>query len=106
MIIRSIFTIPQTPRFAGFLEVDTDPNSERIQIFDRKTAVLKHHQRTLGGVIKIILPAEHAVDANLMCALLDDSGEFNGSIADSVKCVLVNLNDFDIKNPLPYEPPP
>lgn len=105
MLIRSILTSPKNPRFAAFLEVDTDPNSERIQVFDRKNADLKHHQRTLGGVIKAILPLKYSINPDLMCTLLDDDNEFNGAIIDNVQCIHVELNSFNKNTPQPYEPP-
>ena len=106
MVNFGIETQPHIFRPAAFLEVDTDINSERILIFDRRDAALEHHQRTLGGVIKAVLPVEYAFDANLTCTWLDDSAEFNGAIADSVQCIYVNLQSFNPNNPLPYEPPP
>lgn len=105
MLIRSILTSPKIPRFAAFLEVDTDPNSERIQVFDRKNADLKHHQRTFGGVIKAILPLEYSINPDLMCTLLDDDNEFNGAIMDNVQCIHIELNSFNKNTPQPYEPP-
>ena len=104
MIVTAIKTTPKALRFSAFLEVDTDTNSNRIQLFDRRTGVLCHHQRTLGGVIKSILPLEYSIVANITCVLLDDDNEFDGAVFDNVKCIQVDLSTFDPKNPLPYEP--
>lgn len=106
MLLKGITHNITSFRPAAYLEVDTDPKSERLQVFDRLTGEIKSHVLTQGGVVKIILAKEYAYEPNLMCTLLDDDEEYGGEIVDKVQCILIDLNSFDVNNPLPYEPPP
>lgn len=83
----------------AFLKVETDVNSERLQLFNRFTGELIWHQRTDGGeTVKRILPAKYIGQSNLLCVLFDDDLTYNAAVADGVTAQTIDLNNFDMTN--------
>lgn len=82
-----------------FLKVETDVNSERLQIFNRFTGEMIWHQRTDGGeTVKRILPAKYIDQNNLLCVLFDDDLTYNAAVVDGVTPQTIDLNNFDMAN--------
>lgn len=80
-----------------FLKVETDVNSERLQVFNRFTGELIWHQRTDGGeTVKRILPAQYIDQNNLLCVLFDDDLTYNAAVVDGVTPQTIDLNNFDM----------
>jgi len=101
----NIVHLPPAPTLVSFLEINTDPAAERLQILNRLTGELIAHRRVNSGNTQVFLPLDYSSNSILMCVMLDDNGEFNAAIADNVQPMLIDLVKFDPNNPLPYEPP-
>jgi hypothetical protein len=101
-----IVHLPSVPVLVSFLEINTDPAAERLQILNRLSGKLLVHRRTNSGNAQVFLPLYYSSSSTLMCVMLDDNGEFNAAIADNVQPIIIDLISLDPNNPLPYEPPP
>lgn len=81
----------------AFIKIETDVNSERLQILDRTSGELIWHQRTDGGeTVKRILPAKYIDQPNLLCVLFDDNAVYNAAVIDGVTPQTVDVNNFDM----------
>lgn len=83
--------------FFAFLKVETDVNSERLQVLNRFTGEMIWHQRTDGGeTVKRILPANFIGQSNLLCVLLDDDLVYQPAVFDGATPETIDVNNFDM----------
>lgn len=70
----------------GLLEIDADPEAERVIVFDRITmaVVLQRFCRD-NEIVKAILPEQYTNANQLTVVMLDDSGVFNAEVEDQIK---------------------
>lgn len=70
----------------GLLEIDADPEAERVFVVDRITMVVMLHQFCRAGeILKAILPDQYTNANQLSVVMLDDSGVFNAVVEDQIK---------------------
>lgn len=70
----------------GLLEIDADPEAERVFVVDRLTmvVVLQSHCAP-GQILKAILPEEYTTANQLTVIMVDDTGVFNAVVEDQIK---------------------
>lgn len=70
----------------GLLEIDADPEAERVIVLDRITmlVVLQRFCRA-GEILKAVLPDQYTNANQLAVVMLDDTGVFNAVVDDHVK---------------------
>lgn len=77
---------------ASKLNIDLDPDAERLIILDRESAKRLYYCKVSAPFIEIILPAKYGVDPLLTCIILDDNLAYTGGILDGVIAEITDLS--------------
>lgn len=77
---------------AAKLNIDLDPDAERLIILDRESAKRLYYCKVSAPFIEIILPAKYGVDPLLTCIILDDNLAYTGAILDGVIAEITDLS--------------
>jgi len=77
---------------ASKLNIDLDPDSERLLILDRESANRLYYCKVNALSIEIILPAKYGIDPLLTCIILDDNLAYTGAILDGVIAEVTDLS--------------
>lgn len=94
---RKVFIKPSTGYQLALVEVDIDPDAERIIIIDRTNmATLALSTRPLSGILRVVLPHKYAIEHNCIVGIIDDSGKYNCWFMDGVKAQSIDLNVMGI----------
>ena len=77
---------------ASSLNIDLDPNAERLLILDRSNGSRLYYGKANSPTVKITLPAKYSVDPVLTCIILDDDLAYTGAILDGVIAEITDLS--------------
>lgn len=81
----------------GLLEVDPDPQAERLFVIDRLSMLVVHHQHCrTGKLLKFILPDRYTTTDQLTVLLVDDSGVFNAAVEDRIRLEKVDARTVNL----------
>lgn len=85
--IRTLTAIP-----AAKLEIDLDPDAERLIILDRESAQRLYFCK-INELTKVItLPLKYALNPLLTCIILDNNLAYTGAILDGVRAEVTDLS--------------
>ena len=77
---------------ASTLNIDLDPNAERLLILDRSNASRLFYGKVNSDFVKVTLPAKFSIDPLLTCIILDDDLAYTGAILDGVIAETIDLS--------------
>lgn len=79
-------------RFVAVLEVDIDPDANRLVAYERDDPTVNIiNQYVVGGeIVKIVMPSKYATTNKMFIGILDDDGEYDCKFVDGVLAKLVN----------------
>lgn len=94
ILFRHIYVADVVP--VGLLEVDADPDAERVFVVDRLSMVVILHQHCLvGEMLKAILPDQYTNANQLTVVMVDDTGVFNAVVEDQIKLEKVDARSVN-----------
>lgn len=77
---------------ASKLNIDLDPDAERLIILDRDSANRLYYGKVDQPFISLTLPAKYGIDPLLTCIILDDNLAYTGAILDGVIAEITDLS--------------
>ncbi|EGI72984.1 hypothetical protein PH505_ba00530 [Pseudoalteromonas distincta] len=77
---------------AAKLNIDLDPDAERLIILDRNSAKRLYYGKVDQPFISLTLPAKYGIDPLLTCLILDDDLAYTGAILDGVIAEIADLS--------------
>lgn len=77
---------------AAKLNIDLDPDAERLIILDRDSAKRLYYGKVDQPFISLTLPAKYGIDPLLTCIILDDNLAYTGAILDGVIAEITDLS--------------
>ncbi|KAA1165487.1 hypothetical protein EU508_00710 [Pseudoalteromonas fuliginea] len=77
---------------AAKLNIDLDPDAERLLILDRSNANRLYYGKVSSLNESITLPAKYGVDPLLTCIIFDDNLTYTGAILDGVIAEITDLS--------------
>jgi len=94
MIANSIFIKNIEPIMFSLIEVNADPESERLMIIDRKSGSLVANIKASSKSI-CWLPVDASTSSKFMVIILDDNEIYNAAIVDNVIPELVDIIKYN-----------
>jgi hypothetical protein len=94
MAMLNIFELvpTQLDQPVSLLELDIDPESERLLVMSRSTLEVLYFNRS-NGAHKVVMPIEYGTLNDLIVMILDDEGQYNAAVLDGVMASVVNLSE-------------
>ena len=75
--------------YAGKLDLDIDPLSERHIVMDRNTGRVFYTGK--NDINTHYLDPKYAINSDIVVTIFDDDGTYNAAVADGVKCEVLDL---------------